>query len=95
MAKYQKYFEQMLALNKEAFDKFKVVHDNYSVAPQQFQQEFNEVGRDIQDIIREWEDKLCAHSEGSGYGKFSTSLSDKFWEEIRKAFPKIDAIGLL
>lgn len=95
MAKYQAYFQQMLSLNKEAFDNFKKIHDKYDSDPKTFQKEFNEVGRDIQDIIREWEDKLCSHSEGSGFGKFSSSLSDKFWEEIRKNFPKIDHIGLL
>jgi hypothetical protein len=95
MAKYQVYFQQMLSLNKEAFDKFKDIHDKFSVDPKKYQSEFNNIGRDIQDLIREWEDKLCSHSEGSGYGKFSSTLSDKFWAEIRKNFPKIDYIGLL
>lgn len=95
MAKYHQYYEQMLSLNKEAFDKFKKIHDQYSAGPKTHQTKFNVIGRDVQDIIREWEDKLCSHSEGSGYGKFSSSLSDKFWAEIRKNFPKIDFVGLL
>jgi len=95
MTKYQKYCQQMLSLNEEAFAKFKVVHDKYAADAGAHQKEFNEIGRDIQDIIRDWEDRLCSHSENSGYGKFSSTLSDKFWEEIRKVFPKIDHIGLL
>jgi hypothetical protein len=36
---------------------------------------------------------LCGKSENSGYGKFSTSLSDKFWGEVRKYVPEVDNVG--
>lgn len=95
MSKYQKYYHLMLEQNSDVFARFKHLHDKYETDTVQYQKEFNELGRDVQDIIRDWEGRLCSHSENSGFGKFSTSLSDKFWDEIRKNFPKIDHIGLL
>jgi len=95
MSKYQKYYQLMLSQNKELFDKFRVVHKAYELDPKSNQTEFNEIGRDVQDVARDWENRLCSQSEKSSYGKFSTTLSDKFWDEIRKDFPKIDHIGLL
>lgn len=94
MTKNEEYFQNMLKFNKEAFENFEKVHAAYVLDPKANQEEFNEVGRDIQDIIREWEDKLCNHSESGKYAKFSTQLSDKFWELVRAKFPKIDYIGV-
>lgn len=95
MSKYQQYYQTMLTQNEELFKNFRVVHDNYTKDNQKYRSEFNKMGRDVQDVIRDYEDRLCSHSENSGYGKFSTSLSDKFWDEIRKSFPKIDEVGLI
>ena len=94
MPKYKEYYQQMIDLNKDLFTKFKVVHDNFSQQPDKFRSEYNEIGREVQDIIRDWENRLCAHSENSSFGKFSSSLSDKFWDLIRKDYPKIDEIGV-
>lgn len=94
MTKSEEYFQNMMRLNKEAFVEFGEVHANFVKNPEKHKQEFNELGRDIQDIIRDWEDKLCSHSENSKYAKFSTGLSEKFWELIRARFPKIDYIGV-
>ncbi len=85
----------MLEQNTELFANFKVIHDKYATDAVKYQKELNDIGRDVQDVIRDWEGRLCGHSENSGYGKFSTSLSDKFWDEVRKSFPKVDHIGLL
>jgi BMFP domain-containing protein YqiC len=94
MAKYQQYFEMMLSQNKKAFDDFKIVHDNFAKDPKTFRNEFNQQGREIQDLIRIYENKLCGHSESSGYSKFSANLAEKFHQEIKKHFPKIDLIGM-
>lgn len=94
MTKYQQVFQNMLTKNKALFDEFKRVHDLYEVDQEKYQKQFDEVGRDVQDIIRRYENILCGKSEGSGYGKFSTQLADKFKMQIKSVFPKIDCIGL-
>lgn len=93
MTKYQQYLQDMLAQNKELFDRFKTIHDSYSQNPQKWQSELNQVGYEVQDVIRRYENRLCGHSETSGYGKFTTKLANKFQEEVRSIFPNIDAIG--
>lgn len=92
-AKFKQTFDLMLKSHQELFDRFKVIHDHYLQNPKQYQQEFNEVGRDAQDIIRRYENILCSRSEGTGYGKYSTNLAEKFQAEVKKAFPKIDFVG--
>lgn len=94
MTKYQQYFNNMINQHKAAFEDFKKVHDNFLVNPEKYRNEFNNKGRDIQDIIRRFENLLCGHSESSGYSKYSANLAEKFHQEIKKHFPKIDSIGL-
>ncbi len=94
MTKSQQYFQDMMEYNKEIFDNFAKIHDEYSKDPEKFQQEFNEEGEKVLAIIRNYENMLCGQSEGGKYGKFSSNLSDTFWGIIRKQFPKIDFIGL-
>lgn len=92
--KYKEYFQDMVDNNKELFTSFKTIHDAYAEEPEKWQKEYNEKGQDILDIIRRYENMLCSKSEGSSYGKFSSTLSDKFWNEVRVHFPKIDFIGM-
>ncbi|RJQ37913.1 hypothetical protein C4559_02910 [Candidatus Microgenomates bacterium] len=95
MSKHKEIFEEMLSQHKELFDEFKVIHNKYSLDQKKFQAEFNEKGQEVLDIIRKFENMLCSQSEGGKYGKFSTKLSEKFWEPIRKLFPKIDFVGVI
>lgn len=94
MSKYQQFFNEMLKQNQSLFDEFKKVHDLYSNEPKVYQEKFNELGYEVQDIIRRYENRLCSKSEGTGYGKFSTNLAEKFQKEVKAYFPKIDSIGL-
>lgn len=94
MRQYQVIYQTMIDENKDAFRKFFGVHELYVKNPQLAQTEFNTVGREIQDIIHKYERKLCGKTEGGMYSKFSQNLSEKFWEVIRKDFPKIDYIGV-
>ena len=84
----------MIDENKDIFSRFFVIHDRYAGDPRNAQDEFNSLGHDIVEIIREYERKLCSNSERGQYGKFSSNLSEKFWDEIRKDFPKIDFVGV-
>lgn len=93
-AKFREYFEMMLADNKELFENFKNIHDHYTLEPQKYQKIFNDYGKEILDIVQEYENRLCSKSEGAGYGRFSTNLSDKFRQEVKKYLPKINSIGL-
>lgn len=92
--KYKEYFQLMVKNNTQPFEEFRVVHDKYLLDPDGYQEEFNEAGSGVVKIIRQWEDKLCNRSEGSGYGKYSTNLAEKFQNEVRREFPKIDCVGL-
>lgn len=94
MRQYQLIYETMIDSNKVLFENFFRLHELYVKNPHLTQHEFNEVGRDVLDVIHDYERKLCGKTEGGQYSKFSTNLSEKFWELIRKDFPKIDYIGV-
>lgn len=83
----------MLEYNEALFDSFKKVHDEYATDPSLAKEAFNTQGEKVLRVIRRYEDELCGKSEGGRYGKFSTNLSQKFWDEVRINFPKIDYIG--
>lgn len=94
MTKYQKYFQEMMEKNEWLFGEFKKVHDGYVLDPDKYKEQFNKLGGEVVDEIREWERKLCSHSEKGQYGVFSSGLAEKFWVEVRKHFPKIDFVGV-
>jgi hypothetical protein len=94
MTKHQQYFQDMLENHKELFDAFKKIHDQYALEPEKWQKEFNEKGEEIMGLIRRYENLLCGKSEGTGYGRYSSKLADKFMESVRKTFPKIDFVGM-
>lgn len=94
MAKYKKQVEEMLEIHNDLFKKFKKVHDEYVLNPSEMQEQFNEVGMEVMPILRRWENNLCSKSESGKYGAFSSTLADKFQNELRTHFPKLDSIGL-
>lgn len=85
----------MLEEEKELFDAFRKIHDKYAGDPDACQEELNKIGVKVQDALRRWENRLCAHSEKGGYGKYSAGLAEKFRLEVRRVFPKIDSIGVI
>ena len=84
----------MLDNHKDVFHSFKHLETLYNQDAKKYQHDFNEKGEEVLAIIRRYENMLCSHSEGGKYGKFSAKLSDKYWEMIRKYFPKIDYVGV-
>lgn len=92
--RYKQIYQQMIDNNKEAFAQFKSLHDEYALNPGQLQDRFNTEGVKIQEIIRKYEDILCGHSERSGFSSYSGNLAQKFQDEVRKHFPKIDYVGV-
>jgi hypothetical protein len=93
MPKYKEYYNMMLKNNTELFEKFGEIHDQYVMQPDKWRDEFNEVGAKVVEQVRDWELKLCRASEGGQYGKYAANLSEKFWGEARKNYPKIDFVG--
>lgn len=85
----------MLSQHKSEFDNFRPIHDAYMLNSSKHQEEFNERGKKIMDIVKDWEDKLCRRSEGNGYAAFTEKLAEKFMGEVRKEFPMIDRVGLV
>lgn len=94
MTKYRQYFEKMLSENKTTFAEFRQLHARYGLNEDGLQAEFNQEGKKILAIIRDYEDRLCKNSEKT-YSMFTGNLSEKFWSEIRKEFPLIDHIGII
>ena len=93
--KYQEFYERMIQSNKEVFDKFNKLYNEYIKDQDNLQDRFNTEGKVVMDIIREWENKLCSRTEKAGFGNYSTNLSEKFWAEVRKTYPLIDYIGVV
>jgi hypothetical protein len=93
--KYTEYYQLMLKQNAELFDQFRAIHAKYEKDPNKYQNEFNQVGYDVQDVVGRFENMLCSQTEGSGKGKFSSALAEKFQAEIKKEFPKYNQIGMI
>lgn len=94
MTKYKAYVQKMLEANKELFETFKKLHDEYALNPDGRQEEYNREGEKVLEVVRDYENRLCLQSEKGGYAKFTPVLSEKFQAEVKKLFPLIDHIGL-
>lgn len=85
----------MVEENKELFDNFKILHANYGMEEEKYQEQFNIEGAKILELAHLWENRLCKSSEGAGYGTFTTKLAEKFQNELRQEFPLIDRVGIV
>jgi ribosomal protein S17E len=94
MSRYKDYVQKMFSENKEVLDEFKTIHDEYSLNPEKWQATLNERGAKILEIINEYENRLCKNTERGRYIKYSSTLAEKFHNEVRKAFPMIDYVGI-
>jgi hypothetical protein len=92
--KYKQYYQQMLEQNAPAFAEFKKTHDAFVADRVKGEEKFHTEGIKILDIIRDWDRRLCS---AMGRGKFSSytqTLSEKFWNEVRKEYSLIDLVGV-
>jgi hypothetical protein len=94
MKQYQVIYQLMIDQNHELFKRFFEIHEQYVQNPKANQDAFNTIGREIQDVVHDYERRLCGKTESGQYSKFSANLSDKFWGLLRKDYPKIDFIGI-
>jgi len=95
MTKYKDYVNKMLDENKKLFETFKKLHDDYALNQDPLQEKFNTEGEKILEVVRDYENRLCANTERGMYNKYSPNLAEKFQDEVRKVFPMIDHIGLI
>ncbi len=94
MTKYREYYQKMITENAKVFEAFKKMHEDYA-KDSSLQDKYNELGKPILALVREYEDRLCGVSEASGYSAYSGNLAEKFWSEVRREFPLIDRIGVV
>ncbi|RMD76714.1 hypothetical protein D6810_03145 [Candidatus Dojkabacteria bacterium] len=92
MIKVEKVFRDMLEQNEKLIKKFDELSN--SVKEGEYVEEFHKVGEQILKMISTYENILCGLSDRSGKGKFTQSLSKKFWEKVRNRFELIDQIGV-
>lgn len=92
--KYKHFYQLMTEQNQELFKKFAEIHNKFQSDPESNPDAFHTVGRDVLDVIRDWERRLCSGTEKSHYAQYSSKLSEKFWNEVKKDFPLIDRVGV-
>ncbi len=93
--KYKAYFKQMITDHAPEFGRFKGIHDLYSRDKKTHQAVYNDEGKAIVDIIRDYEKRLCNTMEKGNNAQYSARLAEKFWTEVRGMFPLIDFVGAI
>ncbi len=93
-AKYRQLFLEMMEQHRDLMLDFKDIHDKFLQNEEEYKNEFNEKGKKVVDIIREYEMKLTAHQNSGQFSKYSSGLADKFWDQIRAFLPRIDFVGV-
>ena len=93
-AKYLEYVQKMLEQNQALFDEFKVIHDGYKTDQKKWSAEFHSKGRDVMEVIRDWERRLCSGMERGNNSAYSAKLAEKFRGEIKKYLSHIEMVGV-
>lgn len=92
--KYKQYVELMLEQHAAAFSSFRPIHDGYQTNPSLWADQFHQEGKQILDIARDWERRLCYGTEKGKYAQYSAKLAEKFWSEIKISWPMLDQVGI-
>jgi hypothetical protein len=92
--KYRQYVQEMWDQNQILFDAFQPIHDGYKVDRKKFSQDFHDKGKPVVEIMREWEQRLCASMERGKHAQYSAKVAEKFWAEIKKHFSHIELVGV-
>ena len=91
--KYLQYYDLMRQQNAKIFTQFQKIHDQYQIDKSN-SEEFHTQGTRVLDIIRDWERRLCSGMERGNFAGYSSKLSEKFWEKVKKDLPLVDEIGV-
>lgn len=94
MTKYKQLIQELYQEHETEMSKFQEIHDKYMNDQKKWQDEFNEQGAKIMDLLHSYEKQLCGKSERSGMGMYSSKLAEKYWDELKKKLPMIDFVGV-
>lgn len=92
--KYKRFYTLMCEQNEALFTEFDGIHNQYIQEDSSVNDRFHSVGRDVVDVIRFWERKLCSGMERGTNSVYSNKLADKFWDEVRTRYSHIDMVGV-
>lgn len=84
----------MVSQNQKMFDDFLKTHNNFVADQKKHASDFHAQGRDVLDMIRFWERKLCSGMEKGVNSQYSSKLAEKFWNEIKKTYTHIELVGV-
>jgi hypothetical protein len=93
-AKYSELYKNMVDSNKVLWFEFMKIHDEYQKDKNKADQ-FHKVGRDVLDIIRAYERRLCGPMERGVNSTYSKNVAEKFWDEVKKDLPLIGEVGVI
>lgn len=91
---YQKTYQEMVAAHKPEFEEFAKISLEYKKDQEKWQEELDRVGKPLQRIITEYENRLCGKMEGGSKATYTANLADKFRNAIRADYPLIDFVGV-
>ena len=92
--KFKAYFNEMFEAHRKEFMEFMVLNQCYRDDKREFKSRFDEEGKKVQAIVKEWEDKLCGTMERGKNSTYSAKLGEKFQSEVVKYFPAYNEIGV-
>jgi hypothetical protein len=92
--KYKKYFQEMIDANPVLFAEFRPIHDGYKVDRKKWSKQFHEKGKEVVEVIREWERRLCSGMERGQNAVYSSKVAEKFWQEIKSIYSHIELVGV-
>ena len=85
-------------MNKEVDKRVGARHDKDCICTDCLEraavEEFHQLGRDILDVVRDYDRRLCAAMGKGIYSTYSQKLSEKFWSLVRQDFSQIDMVGV-
>lgn len=94
MVKYKEYYTQMLEKNTQLFAAFRPIHDAFAKDRKSDKKEFDRVGKQVMEVVEEWERRLCQTMEKGNNSVYSARLADKFLELVKQDFPMIELVGV-
>lgn len=80
--------------NEALMNQFDEIHAGYLKDRKAWSKQFHSVGQQVVDIIRDWEQRLCAGMERGANSVYSMKLSEKFWSEVKKRYSHIELVGV-
>jgi len=95
--KFKRIFEIIWGENEELFKKFLLLNNDYADPKNRkdLEEEFQTIGKQVRDLLLEGEQDLCRQIEKSQHRFYSSNLSEKYWDEVRRYFKYIDQVGVV